>query len=235
MSFPKILLVFLGAVTLSACAGGDKTVAASPNAVLTNLTELPVPADGYLSRVQSGDLLKIETVNSEILTGTFQVDELGNLNFPIVGEVVAANRFPVEIASEIESKLAGRYVLDPEVTVIPSEVAQPSVSVGGQVVRPGNYPARTSRSLMRAINNAGGFTEFSKADDVIILRKVDDVTYVGVYNLDAIRRGNLPDPALYSNDVITVGDDGSKRTLAYLLGFMPAVSAVSLLIYRIGV
>ena len=235
MSAARILLTCLGAFALSGCVSYDKRVGASPDIELTDLTELPAPKDGYLSRVQSGDLLKIEVLNSDLLTGTYQVDEEGMLGFPIIGQVPAANLFPTEIATEIENRLAGRYVLNPEVNVIASEVAQPSVSIGGEVERPGTYPARTSRTLMRAINNAGGFTEFSKADDVIILRQVDGARYVAIYNLEAIRRGNLPDPALYSNDVVTVGDSPSRRNLAYILGFMPAVSAVSLLIFRLGV
>lgn len=230
----KLLLIFLVIGGLSGCISIDKSVATSPEIELTDLKELPVPSEGYVSRIRPGDQLTINVLNSELLTGQYLVDENGYLLFPLIGEVPAANAFPNQIGQEIKSRLAEGFVLNPEVTVIPAEVARPSISIGGQVKQPGTYPARISRTLLRAINNAGGLNEYGDAKDVLVRREVDGVSYIGVYDLAAIERGNLADPALYSNDVVSVGDSPSKRNLEYILGFMPAVSTIGLLIYRFG-
>ena len=64
---------------------------------------------------------------------------------------------------------------------------------------------------MRAVSLAGGLTELAKRDDVLVFRKVENQQYVGIYNLQAIRRGNYADPEIFPNDVIVVGDSSQRR------------------------
>jgi len=47
----------------------------------------------------------------------------------------------------------------------------------------------------------------------------------GLYNLGAIRRGVYPDPAIYANDVVVVGDSPSRRLFKNLISLAPILSA----------
>ncbi|MEC9068331.1 polysaccharide biosynthesis/export family protein [Pelagerythrobacter marinus] len=232
--FRYFLGCFLAAGLLAGCAGGNRPVGLSPGIELTELDSLPVPESGYVTRVQPGDLLEITVLNSEELSGTYVVDDDGTLDFPLIGRVPVAGDSATTVGKKVASQLEGRFLLNPNISVIPSELSQPTVSVGGEVEKPGSYPARLSRTLLRAVNTAGGLSEFAKSDDVLVLRSVGDVTYIGVYNIEAIQRGNYPDPQIYADDIITVGDSPGRRRLQTILQLVPLLSTSAILVDRIG-
>lgn len=212
----------------------DRSVAKAPGIELTDLDGLPPPEGGYVTRVQPGDQLEITVLNSEPLSGTYIVDDNGNLEFPLIGTVPVSGESATGVGEKIAQQLEGRFLRNPSVSVIPAELSQPTVSVGGEVEKPGAYPARLSRTLARAINNAGGLADYAKSDDVLVLRTVGDTTYIGVYNIEAIQRGNYPDPRIYADDVITVGDSPGRRRLDNILQFVPLLTSSAILIDRIG-
>jgi len=83
------------------------------------------------------------------------------------------------------------------------------------------------------VNNAGGLSDYAKSEEVLVSRTVQGQKYIGVYNLTAIERGNYPDPAIYPNDVITVGDSPSKRLLQSVLAFVPLLTTTAILVDRV--
>ncbi len=93
-----------------------------------------------------------------------------------------------------------------------------AVSVDGEVKKSGSYPVAGRMTLMRAVALAGGVTEYAKLEDVVVFRNVGKKQHVGIYNLEAIRRGNYADPEIFPNDVVIVGD----------LTAAPAVQAIFL-------
>jgi polysaccharide export outer membrane protein len=79
------------------------------------------------------------------------------------------------------------------------------VTVDGEVKKPGRYAVESDLTVTGAISLAGGRTRFG-ADDVRVRRKdpdTGDVTVIKV-DLDDVRDGKTPDPALLPNDVIDV-------------------------------
>lgn len=229
----NLVIGIAAACSLAGCAT-DRTVAAAAGIELADLERLPAPEGGYVSRVQPGDQLEISVLNSESLTGTYIVDDNGELTFPLIGPVDVAGDSPTRVGEKIALRLSGQYIRNPEVRVVPTEFSQPMVSIGGSVEDPGAYPARLSRTLMRAINNAGGLAEYAKVDDVLVLRVVGDTTYIGVYNIAAIQRGNYADPQIYANDIITVGDSPARRRLDNILQFVPLLTSSAIIIDRLG-
>lgn len=231
MHLGKLLLSVVLAIGLAGCAR-DRTVAASPDVELANLTELPVPEGLGVYRIGPQQLLTISVANAPMLTGAFLTDENGNLPYPLVGSIETAGLTPAQAAERIAGRLAGRYVVNPQVTVRPDNVPEATVSVGGEVDRPGSYPSQTATSLMRAINLSGGLTDFAKSDDVLILRTVGGQRYIGVYNLAAIQRGNYTDPPVYSEDIIVVGDSSFRRSLQSIIQVLPLLTTSAILLER---
>lgn len=205
------------------CAGKSPPVAVVPSSGVTQLADLPSPSGADAGKAArqsyigpftelSVDVYGVDGMQRDVLT-----DGEGKFSFPLAGTLEGAGKTPDQLASEIEARLVGRYIRNPRVTVNlkasnnPLLLASQAVTVDGEVTRPGQYPVIGKATLMRAISLAGGATQLSKLDDVLIFRKVDGQQYVGMYNLKAIRRGNYADPEVYPNDVIVVGDSPQRR------------------------
>ncbi len=233
MAGRKILVVLFAVFALSACAT-DRTFGAAPGIEVTELEALPEPRNEIFYTIGSQVTLEIEVVGADSLSGTFLTDEEGRVGFPLIGIVELGGKSPSEASTLLEQGLRGRFLLDPQVRVIPTEFPPPSISVGGQVVRPGSYPAVGRPTLLRLVNQAQGLTEFAKLDDVLVLRTVAGQRYIGLYNLGAIQRGNYADPLLFPNDIVMVGDSPGARRLANILQFAPVLSSAIILLDRVG-
>lgn len=233
MNRSSTFILFLVALALNACAT-DRSVGTASGIELTELEELPAPSNDILYKIGPQESLEIEVVGAEPLTGTFLTDENGNIGFPLLGIVALGGKSPSEASRLIAEGLRGRYILDPQVRVIPSEFPPPSISVGGQVNRPGSYPATGRPTLLRMVNEAEGLAEYAKLDDVLVMRTVGGQKYIGVYNIGAIQRGNYEDPQLYPNDVVMVGDSPGSRRLDNILQFAPILTSAIVLLDRVG-
>jgi len=226
-------IVLLGTACLLAACVTDRPIGLSPDVEVAALEELPAPRGDISYLVGPQEKLEIEVVGAESLSGTYLTDIDGQLAFPLIGAVALEGRTPSEASSLIADRLRGKYLLDPQVRVIPEAFPVPSISVGGQVKRPGSYPAVGRQTLLRVVNQAEGLTDFAKLDDVLVLRTVDNQRYIGVYNIRAIQRGNYADPQLFPNDIVMVGDSPERRRVDVLLQLLPPVlTTAAILITR---
>ncbi|ALH82296.1 polysaccharide biosynthesis/export family protein [Sphingopyxis macrogoltabida] len=231
-------------VLLSACAKDAPPVASVPNAPVTVLASLPEPEAGDVVRstrlayVGPFSELRVEVFGIPDMQRDIMTDGEGNFSFPLVGAVAAAGKTPSVVAEEIRNRLAGKYVRDPQVTVNfkssvnPLSVQSMSVTVDGQVNRAGSYPVVGRVTLMRAVALAGGVNEYAKLEDVVVFRDVGSRKYVGIYNLEAIRRGNYSDPEIFPNDVVIVGDSPARRQFKDILQIGPALLSPIILLAR---
>lgn len=229
---PKYLLIAAIAGLVAGCAV-NRSVGLAPEVTLTTLEDLPPPRGDISYVIGPQEKLEIEVVGAKTLSGTFLTDVDGQLAFPLIGTVVLDGKSPAEASNLIAERLRGRYLRDPQVRVIPEDFPVPSVSVGGEVRKPGSYPAIGKQTLLRVVNQAEGLTQYAKADDVLVLRTVANERYIGVYNLRAIERGNYPDPQIFPNDVVIVGNSPERRRLEELLQiFPPLITSAAILIAR---
>jgi polysaccharide biosynthesis/export protein len=172
------------------------------------------------------DVLVIDIFGVEEMTGReFAVDAAGRISLPLAGSVEAAGKTPEQLAAAITEGLRKNYMRDPRVAVNVKEAVSQLVTVDGQVLQPGLYPVLGNMTLMDAVASAKGLGEFAKQDDVVVLRTVNGQRYAGVYNIAAIRRGNYPDPAIYANDVVVVGDSAALRRMKDLITVLPAITS----------
>lgn len=221
------------AFILSGCAT-DRAYGEAPGIEIAELEELPAPRIENLFVIGPQVALEIEVVGAERLSGTYLSDGQGRISFPLLGLLELDGLAPNEAADLIADSLRGGYLLDPQVRVIPSEIPPRTVSVGGQVNKPGEYPVPGRQSLLRVVNQAGGLAEYAELEDVLVLRTVAGQRYIGAYNIEAIQRGNYADPTIYPNDIVVVGDSPARRRLANILRFAPLLSTSAILIDRIG-
>jgi polysaccharide export outer membrane protein len=208
------LAAVVAALSLAACASPQ----VGQSSDLTMQSELPPPTRADLVAadrpyfVGPFDKLKIDVFGVEQLQNKeYQVDASGRLSFPFAGTIEAGGRTPQEISDELAGRLRGNIIRDPQVTVNLMETISQLVTVEGAVNRPGRYPAIGEQSLLETIAVAEGTTDVARLENVLIFREVQGQRYVGAYNLKAIRLGNYPDPQVYANDVVVVGDSAAKK------------------------
>lgn len=216
---------------LSACSGQPPVKSSANLTVIQGQSTMPVPGRGdmvagdRLALIGPLDTITVDVFGVPELSREMQVDAGGRISMPLIDTIDAGGKTSGELSREIESRLRGRFVRNPDVTVnITSSVSQ-VVTVDGQVVEPGLYPVTNQMTLLRAIASARGLSEFAKQDDVVILRTVDGRKIAGLYNIAAIRRGLYDDPSIYANDVIVVGDSPQRRLFRDFVGVAPFLAA----------
>lgn len=233
-----LVRILVMALVLAAEACATPQIGSSSGLRLTQGTDLPAPTREDVVAAERPylvgpfDKLRIDVFGVEQLQNKeYQIDASGRLSFPFAGTVTAGGRTPQEISDELTNRLRGRIIRDPQVTVNLIETVSQLVTVEGAVRKPGRYPAIGEMTLLRTIAVAEGTTDVAKLDSVLIFRTVGGNKYAGAYNLKAIRLGNYPDPAVYANDVVVVGDSATRRLFRDLSPLL--VSPLVVLLQRI--
>jgi len=229
----QLFILAVSGAMLSACATSGPLALAS-DVELTTLNELPANPAATSYQIRPLESLEIRVFGAETLSGTYFADEQGRVNFPLIGAVETEGLTPSGVEEVIENRLRGQYVLQPQVTVRPTKQPELTISVGGEVKKPGTFLSSNSQTLLRAVYNAGGLSDYAKSEEVLVSRTVGDQKYIGAYNLKAIERGNYADPVIYPNDIISVGDSPSKRFLQSVLAYIPLLSTTAIMIDRVG-
>jgi polysaccharide export outer membrane protein len=127
----------------------------------------PAPASGEFSelyRIGVDDRLQVSVWRNPELSVTVPVRPDGRISVPLVGDVMAGGRAPQEVADDIEKQLAA-YVRDPKVAVILVDLRSHEfisrVRVTGAVRQPVSVPYRQGMTVLDAVLQAGGVTDFS--------------------------------------------------------------------------
>lgn len=119
------------------------------------LSPTPPPAlAGY--RLAPGDRLRVDTFGEAALSGEFVIDSNGQIAFPLLGAVPAADRSADALATALTSGLAGKALREPKVTV--QVIGFRPVFVLGEVAKPGEFAFVPDLSVFALVAKAGGFT-----------------------------------------------------------------------------
>jgi polysaccharide export outer membrane protein len=131
-------------------------------------------ADNRLESLGTGDMVRITVFRNPDLTTETKVTERGTILFPMIGEVPVAGLTPAQVGGAIAEKLkAGRYVVNPEVTVSIAQVNSRQVSVLGNVAKPGRYPLDSVNvKLTDVLATAGGIA--APGSDMVTVVSVKD-------------------------------------------------------------
>jgi polysaccharide export outer membrane protein len=123
-------------------------------------------------RINSGDDLEINVWGEERLQREVRVLPDGTFTFPLVGQIVAVNRLPSEVAGDITSGLKTQYRDNvPTVTVSVKGAGGFQFAVTGKVKSPGTFTPTRYVNVLDALIMAGGPAEFANVDNVVVLRK----------------------------------------------------------------
>jgi polysaccharide biosynthesis/export protein len=117
------------------------------------------------------DVLSVYVWNSVPLTGSHVVRPDGRISIPLIGEIMAAGKTPLELQSEITERLkASNMILKPNVAVSITQVNSKKYYLEGEVNKPGQYNLIVPTTVLEALVNAGGFKDFANESHIRIIR-----------------------------------------------------------------
>src|SRR5688572_28805383 len=196
-SFILALGVAVQALLLGACSSREQAPA---------IVETPeVPA---LYQIGAGDSLSIFVWRNPDLTTSVPVRPDGRISVPLIEDLYVEGKTPSQLSREIETKLA-EYVQNPLVTVTVGGFVgtyPQQVRVVGQATQPMAIPYRANMTVLDAMIQAGGLTEFADGNNTTLVRVQDGAQKEYRIHLDDLLKdgdisANLP---LLPGDILIV-------------------------------
>lgn len=143
--------------------------------------------------IGNDDLLSINVWKEPDVSRSIPVRSDGKISLPLVGEVQAAGRTPLQLEKEITSRLRS-YISEPEVTVMVQQINSEKFNILGQVTKPGSYTLVRGTTVLDAIATAGGFRDFAKKKAIYVLRQSAGGTDSRIaFNYNDVVKGKHPE------------------------------------------
>ena len=131
----------------------------------------------------------------------YTVNEKGEIELPLLGRFHVEGKKRSEVADMIRERLK-QQVVNPTVNVM---LLNPTVTVMGEVNRPGRYEMPNGRiTLLEALGAAGDLTIYGKRDNVLVSREVNGKMEFARINLGSSDLFTSPYYYLQQNDVVYV-------------------------------
>jgi polysaccharide export outer membrane protein len=148
------------------------------------------PAEESLPDYRIGieDVLKVVVRGEPELSVSLKVRPDGRITVPLVDDINVVGLSSTEVKAEITKRLA-EFIPDPKVTVIVDEINSIRVYFLGEIGLQGAINFSKPPRLLQAIATAGGLTEFSKRE-VILLRQRGGVEKRFVINYKQLVSGD---------------------------------------------
>lgn len=116
-----------------------------------------------------GDVVRVTVFQSPDLSLETRISETGQITFPLIGNVTIGG-MPISAAQDRIAKALrdGKFVVNPQVSIMLLQVRSAQVSILGQVGKPGRYPIESAGSkVSEMIAAAGGAV--AGASDIVTL------------------------------------------------------------------
>jgi polysaccharide biosynthesis/export protein len=202
MKHTTLVASFVAAALAALClvppaSAADKKDDKKPAAVPPSVTE------EY--RLGAGDKLRIEVYKDAQLSQSVQIRPDGKITLPLIGDLEASNRTPIELRDTIATSLK-EYMTNPVVTVIVVEATAATAYVMGEVYHPGAVNLQAPLTVLQALALAGGLKDFADAKNIKILRRTSTGVQTIEFNYkDAVKSTRAP-IYLRPGDTIVVPD-----------------------------
>ena len=167
-----VAAVLLTAALVGACAGP---------AVVSGPEFLSGDRQKSLQRVYRlgvGDKLKVTVFGEENLTGPLEVNALGQVSMPLIGELPAKGLAIIEFRDAIAKRLADGFLKNPKVSVEMTNYRP--IYVHGEVKNGGEFQFKNGISLRDVVAMAGGYTYRADQSYIYIGREGEPDVAVGL-------------------------------------------------------
>jgi polysaccharide export outer membrane protein len=132
-----------------------------------------------------GDDYLIEATAS-VPVATVRTD--GKISMPLIKEVQVSGLTPSQVEAVIQEQL-GKIIRTPDVTVIVAQINSKKVYLTGQVKKEGPLKYTYRMTVLQAISEAGGLTDYAKRKEIYVLHTESGRTYKSAFNYNAVLKG----------------------------------------------
>ncbi len=187
-------------------------------------------------RLGPGDKMKIYVYDEpELDTDVVLVKQDGTISFRLVGEVPVTNLTIPEVIDTLEARLQ-KYILHPQVSVIPFEARSSSVTLLGKVTHPGIFEIKGRMRVLDALASAGGLAlgyfqnntvELADLERTFLIRDnqllpIDFVELVQNgdtrYNIPILDRDYIYVPSAVNREIYIIGEVNQQGHYFYQEG-----------------
>jgi len=151
------------------------------------------------------DVLDISVWKEPELSRTVPVRPDGRISLPLLRDVQAAGLTPSQLAAHITQGLT-QFIAGPDVTVIVTTTNSQRIYIVGEMMRPGTYPLLPGMTVLQALSNAGGFTQFASTKNIYVLRQENEKHVKFPFNFKEVIKGKRTEQniSLKTGDTIIV-------------------------------
>lgn len=191
----------------AARAGWDAT------AIEQAFTIAPQPRDaagnpkvpfGY--KIGAGDVLQIVVWKEpEASVPAVVVRADGKISIPLLKEVEVIGFSPAELEGLLTAQI-GKFIRGADVTVIPTQIHSQKIYMIGGVKKEGAVPLQSSMTVLQAITECGGLTDYAKPRKIYVLRNQGGKQVRLPFDYEAVIEGLHPEQniQLVPNDTVVV-------------------------------
>jgi len=135
------------------------------------------------------DVLDINVWKETELTRSVPVRPDGKISLPLLNDVQAAGLTPMQLSSQIADNL-NKYVTNPQVTVIVTAINSQRIYIIGEVARAGAFPLTPGMTVLQALANAGGFSQYANKKGIYVRRMENGKPQKFAFNYKEVIAGN---------------------------------------------
>ncbi len=166
------------------------------------------PGDVFEYQIGTENVLQIDVYygKGEQLSQKVRVSSRGTISFPLLGDVHVLGLTVSNLQNKLTLLLSRDYLVNPQVTVFIEEYS--TVSILGEVKRPGAYPLKGQLTVLELVALSEGFTKIASPNKVKVIRTHSDgrreeilVRVNDIINKDGFGQDNL---VLRAGDLVIV-------------------------------
>jgi polysaccharide export outer membrane protein len=170
----------------------------------TSQPPLPYPPGPKTAvRLAPGDSIKVTFAEESDLDQTEKIRRDGKISLPLIGEVTAAGKRPMDFQRELVSRYEGR--LDNPEVLVTIENGTASAIVSGFVHKPGKIDFDRPKTVYQTIMEAGGATDYGSLSNIQLTRIINGEQRTETINLRPTVHGKPTLPTyVQDGDVIYI-------------------------------
>jgi protein involved in polysaccharide export with SLBB domain len=192
MSSSSCLFTFLVVAALM-CGGCQAPLPPLPNP----------PGPKTAVRLAPGDVIKVSYSDESVPDQTQKIRRDGKVSLPLIGQVTAAEKRPIDFQNELVSRYEGE--LENNEVLVTVENSAPTVTVSGFANKPGVYSFDRPTTVYQAIMEAGGVSDYGSASNIRLTRVINGIQRAETINLRPTIRGEPTKPKyVQDGDVIYI-------------------------------
>jgi polysaccharide biosynthesis/export protein len=168
------------------------------------LPPLPNPPGPHTPvRLSPGDVIKVSYADETVPDQTQRIRRDGKVSLPLIGQVTAAGKRPIDFQDELVSRYEGK--LDNSEVLVTVEEGRATVIISGFANKPGPIAFDRPTTVYQAIMGAGGVSDYGSLSNIHLTRIINGEQRTETINLRPAIHGQPTQPKyVQDGDVIYI-------------------------------